>query len=97
MIIIATIIIGLVLAAGMLIKPSRYPIIAKYGEAAEIGGHGAVGVFCYLVITRDWVELLLIFVLIEAVQYLFCKRGFGYNDIFYSMLAVAIIQTISKI
>ena len=89
---------GLVLAAGMIMNPCRLPAWLKnYGHAVEIGAHGAVGVFCYLVITRDWVYLLLIFVAIEAVQYLFCKRGFGYNDIVYSLYAVAILTIIDKI
>lgn len=67
-----------------------------YGKRIEIISHGLLGIFCYLTFTKDIIGLFLIFVLIELIQWKFCKRGFGYNDIVYSMYGVSIIYFIDK-
>ena len=97
MIIATKILIGLFLAFCMfLIKPLKHRWIMNHAKKAEILSHAAVGFYSYWLIPNIAI-CFLIFVLIEAIQKLFCKRGFGYNDIFYSMMAVTILYSLKNI
>lgn len=72
----------------MLLPVGRFPVKGKY---VDIIAHELFGMLCYFAITTNLAFLFLIFTLVEILQVLISRRRFGFDDIWYSMLAVSIL------